>query len=64
MLESAPILTKILEICQESQTDIKGLGQKIDLLENVIKKQKEEIQRLNNGKLSKNDDTNWIEVCI
>lgn len=66
-VESIPILLKLLEICQETQTDIKGLRQKIDLLENLVKKQKEEIQKLDTGKSFKGssnhkNDVNWIEV--
>ena len=68
-IESIPILVKLLEICQETQTDIKGLRQKIDSLENLVKKQKEEIQKLDAGKLFKGsgnnkNDIDWIEVFI
>ena len=60
---------KLLGICQETQTDIKGLRQKIDSLENLIIKQKEEIQKLDTGKTFRGsgnhkNDIDWIEVFI
>ena len=58
---------KLLKICQETQTDVKSLRQKIDFLEDIIKNQKEEIQKLNNSeKSSKNHkmDIDWIEVLL
>jgi hypothetical protein len=48
---------------------MKGLRQKIDMLENLVKKQKEEIQKLDIGKSFKGsgnhkNDIDWIEVFI
>ena len=61
---------KLLKICQETQIDVKSLRQKIDFLEDIIKNQKEKIQKLNNSKKSfkgfKNHKMNidWIEVLL
>ncbi|PKY59908.1 hypothetical protein RhiirA4_483046 [Rhizophagus irregularis] len=61
------ILVKILKICQETQSDTKGLRQTIDSLEKTVTKQKEEIQKLNDalksfkGSGNHINNVNWIE---
>ena len=65
-VEIIPTLLKLLEVCQETQTDIKKLNQKVDLLENLVKKQVEN-QNINSEKSFKGsgnykNDNNWIEV--
>ncbi|CAB5388999.1 unnamed protein product [Rhizophagus irregularis] len=61
------ILVKILKICQETQSDTKGLQQTIDSLEKTVTKQKEEIQKLNDalksfkGSGNHINNVNWIE---
>ena len=58
-------MLKLLEVCQETQTDIKGLKQKVDILENLVK-QRVENQTINTDKSFKSSKNNadWIEVCI
>lgn len=64
------ILVQLLKICQETQSNIKGLRQTIDSLEKTAIKQKEEIQKLNDaiksfkGSGNYKNDVNWIEVYI
>lgn len=60
-VEPLPIMLKLLEVCQETQTDIKELKQKVNSLENLVKKQVEN-PTMNAEKCSKNND--WIEVYI
>ena len=65
-VELIPILLKLLEVCQETQTDTKKLNQKVDSLENLLKKQVEN-QNINSEKSFKGSgnyksDNNWIEV--
>ena len=64
-VEPLPIMLKLLEVCQETQTDIKGLKQKVDILENLVK-QRVENQTINADKSFKSSKNNvdWIEVCI
>jgi hypothetical protein len=65
-VELIPTLLKLLEVCQETQTDTKKLNQKVDSLENLVKKQVEN-QNINSEKSFKGsgnykNDNNWIEV--